>query len=222
MIDSLLSYIAPHHCSGCGETGSLLCDNCKYDIIQEPYTACIACGGGIAVRNGLCGSCGLPYQRAWCVAPRQDQLEQLINRYKFENTKAAYKPLSDLLHLHLPELPSNTYIVPIPTIASHVRQRGYDHTLLIARRFARQRKLLLNTSLKRQTTTMQRGAGKRQRTAQAKQAFRYVGNLDDTAVYLLVDDVMTTGATMKYAAKALRDTGAQNVWAVSISRQTLD
>lgn len=222
MLDTILSVIAPHHCSGCGETGSLLCDNCKYDIIQEPYVSCVACGGGIVVRGGLCGSCNLPYERAWCVAPRQDQLEHLINAFKFENTKEAYKPLADLLDAHLPELPVNTRIVPVPTIPSHVRQRGYDHTLLIARRFGKLRQLAVTTSLRRQTSTMQRGASKRQRATQAKQAFACPTRLDSTATYLLLDDVMTTGATMKYAAKALRDAGAQNVWVVSISRQTLD
>ena len=113
-------------------------------------------------------------------------------------------------------------IVPIPTIPSHIRQRGYDHVLIVARHFAKTRRLPLAAVLQRQTATIQRGAGARQRTEQAKKAYTCTTVLDPDAVYLLVDDVMTTGATMKYAARTLADAGAQNIWVASISRQPLD
>lgn len=222
MIDTLLSYVAPHHCSGCGETGTLLCDNCKYDIISEPYSACVACSKGLAGKQGLCSSCHVPYERAWCAAARHDTLQRLIDSYKFSNAKAAYFPLTSLLHENLPELPSDIIIVPIPTVASHIRQRGYDHALLVARHFAKTRQLTLSPVLQRKSTTMQRGANKRTRTAQAKQAFVCHQQLDTATTYLLIDDVITTGATVKYAAKTLIDAGAGVVWVASISRQPLD
>lgn len=222
MLDNLLSYIAPHHCFGCAETGTLLCENCKYDIIEEPYAACVACGNGLAGRSGLCTDCSVPYERAWCVAPRQDHLQALIDGFKFRNIHAAYRPLAELLSARMPELPVDLRIVPVPTVASHIRQRGYDHTFLIARQLSKIRGLSVDTSLRRRTSTMQRGAGKRQRTAQAKQAFICPHPLKGDVIYLLIDDVVTTGATVKYAAKALRDAGAQAIWVATISRQPLD
>lgn len=222
MIEPLLSIIAPHHCCGCQKIGTLLCDNCKYDIVSEPYDACIACGVAIAGVDGLCGVCRVPYDRAWCVAPRQDHLQRLIGNFKFTNARAAYIPLAGLLDARLPQLPPGTAIVPVPTIASHVRQRGYDHTLLIAKRFANGRGLTVDMSLRRATNTMQRGVGARQRTQQAKRAFACPTDLNPEVTYLLIDDVVTTGATVKYAAKALRDAGAQHVWVATISRQPLD
>ncbi len=222
MLDTLLSYIAPHHCSGCGDSGTLLCDNCKYDIVSDPYGACVACGRGISGRYGFCGSCSPPYDRAWCVAPRLDNVERLLNDYKFNYARAAYHPLAELLHMHLPELPANALVVPVPTVSGHMRQRGYDHTLLIARAFARRRNLTVNTALQRATSTMQRGATARTRTAQAKRAFKVSTPLDSESIYVLLDDVITTGATVKYAAKALKDAGAQYVWVAAICRQPLD
>lgn len=222
MIDTLLAIVAPHHCSGCGDVGSLLCENCKYDIIHEPYSLCVACAEGLAGNSGLCSACKLPYKRAWCVAPRQDQLQRLIDAYKFNNAQAAYKPLVELLDLHLPELPADVAIVPIPTVASHIRQRGYDHVRLIAQQFAKTRGIQLAPALNRQTTTMQRGATAKQRDEQAKKAYGCSVKLDPNKVYLLIDDVITTGATMKYAAKTLRDAGAKKVWVASVSRQPLD
>lgn len=222
MLDTLLSFTAPHHCSGCGLAGTLLCDNCKYDIISEPFSACVACGEGLGGRNGLCGDCKLPYKRAWCVAPRQEHLERLIDSFKFTYARSAYDPLAGLLDSYLPDLPRNVRIVPVPTINSHIRQRGYDHTLLIARRLGRLRKLAVDTSLRRQTSTMQRGVGARKRTEQAKKAFKCPTPADPEAIYLLIDDVITTGATVKYAAQTLIDAGAKTVWVASISRQPLD
>jgi ComF family protein len=222
MIDTILSLVAPHHCSGCSIPGSLLCDNCKYDITSEPFVACVACGKQVALASGLCGNCRVTYQRAWCVADRRDHLQRLIGSYKFTNARAAYRPLADLLHTHLPELPSSTVIVPVPTVSSHIRQRGYDHMLLIARQLGRMRRLTVDTSLHRVTSTKQRAAGARQRTAQAKVAFACHRSLDPSLTYLLIDDVITTGATVKYAAQTLLDAGATTVWVASISRQPID
>ena len=203
-------------------TGTLLCDNCKYDIISEPFAACVACGSGIGGMSGICARCTVPYQRAWCVADRRDQLQRLIGNYKFTNARASYMPLAGLLDARLPQLPTETVIVPVPTVSSHIRERGYDHMLLIARRFGRLRKLPVSTRLQRVTSTKQRAAGRRQRTEQAKVAFICRDQLDPTLTYLLIDDVITTGATVKYAAQALLNAGAQNVWVASISRQPLD
>lgn len=222
MIDALLSYVAPHHCSGCDISGTLLCDNCKYDIISEPFLQCAACGKNTAGRNGLCSQCRVPYARAWCVSARRDQLQRLIGNFKFTNAKSAAAPLAELLHKHLPELPADTIIVPVPTANSHIRQRGYDHMLLVARRLGKLRQLPVDTSLIRVTDTKQRSASARQRDVNAKSAFACPSILDANAHYLLIDDVITTGATVKYATLALQDAGAKTVWVASISRQPLD
>lgn len=223
MIDGLLQIIAPHHCSGCGKIGTLLCQNCKYDIISEPFVLCIACGTALSGKSGICAGCTVPYNRAWCVGQRQEVLERLIDSYKFSNARSGFKPLTGLFDEYLPTMPANVVVVPIPTVNAHIRQRGYDHMALIARCFAKQRKLRIDTSLlTRITTTRQRDAGRRVRTAQAKVAFACNKQLDADAIYLLLDDVVTTGATLKYAAKTLKDNGAQTVWVASISRQTLD
>ena len=222
MFDTVLSYIAPHHCSGCDISGTLLCDNCKYDIISEPFSMCVACGKNSAGRNGLCGHCKVPYSRAWCVSARRDHLQRLIGNYKFTNARSAYIPLAQLLDDYLPDLPADTVIVPVPTANSHVRQRGYDHMLLIAQQLGKLRRMSVDTSLRRVTDTKQRSASAQQRTENAKSAFTCGDTLDHTKNFLLIDDVITTGATVKYASNTLLGAGAETVWVASISRQPLD
>lgn len=219
MIDDILSHIAPHLCCGCGKLGTLLCDDCKYNIMESHFDACIACGG-LAGARGICGDCRVPYSRGWCVGERTGELRKLIDRYKFEYARAAYRPLSDLLLEHIDQLPPATVVVPVPTIASHVRQRGYDHMYLIARRFARKRKLQIQPLVQRATTTKQRDADRLRRIAQAKQAFRVIRKLDQATPYLLIDDITTTGSTLMYAARAMREAGASEVWVATIARAT--
>jgi len=220
MIDRLLAKLAPHHCYGCGKIGSLLCDNCKYDIVSEPYMQCVLCGklGG---ERGVCGQCGVDCTRAWCVGERHDALKQLVDGLKFERVYDAHTVLADLLVDRLPLLPDDLVIVPIPTIAHHIRQRGYDHAQLIARQVARQIDRPLKPLLYRKTISMQRGAGKRLREQQASQAFG-ARAADSTSCYLLIDDVVTTGATLRHAARALKAAGASMVWVAVTSRQPLD
>lgn len=221
MIDQLLAYIAPHHCSGCVKIGTLLCDSCKYDIENETYARCILCGHPAGL-SGLCGNCNVPYDRAWCVGERSGALRQLIDNYKFQHISVAHIPLADALNSRIDQLPVQTIIVPVPTVWAHIRERGYDHTLLLADRIAKHRHLQVKQILTRRTSTKQRDADRNTRLAQAKEAFSTIGTLDSSVPYLLIDDVVTTGATIHYAAKTLREAGARDIWVATIARQPLD
>ncbi len=222
MIDTLLQIVAPHHCSGCDKIGTLLCENCKNDIVHDAYLPCVSCHSTTSVENGLCRHCKNTYRRAWCVGKRHLALERLIDLYKFSYAKQASQPLADLLHETLPELPQDTVIIPVPTTRAHIRQRGYDHIELIARRFSKARHLTYIPCLTRATSTQQKQANIHERTTQAKQAFTCQISLDPETPYLLIDDVMTTGSTLLYAAKKLRQSGAKNISIATISRQVLD
>ena len=211
MIDKLLSYIAPHHCYSCANIGSILCDNCKFYILEEPYEQCIQCD--VPSQYGVCKSCQqkLPYSNAWIVGERKSVLENIIHNYKFRRNVAAVQVSADLLEKRLPYLPENTTIIPVPTITRHIRIRGYDHTRILAEKVAKKRSLKCINSLKRNHNLVQVGTDAKTRRDQAKTAFFITEKLDTTRPYLLIDDVITTGATVKYAAKALRDAGAQEI-----------
>lgn len=222
MLDMLMSLIAPHHCCGCGIGGTVLCEGCKYDIFDDPFVGCVSCGARIAGPSGICKRCSVSYARAWCVADRRSTIQNLIGDYKFNNARNAHRMLAELLNDRLPELPANVVFVPVPTVSSHIRERGYDHMFLIAKRLSRLRNLPIETALQRKTNTKQRDATARERNEQAKEAFQCSQVLDSSKIYLIIDDVITTGATVKYASKALIVSGAKDVWVASISRQPLD
>lgn len=221
MLDTLMSFVAPHYCSGCAKIGTALCDNCKYDITGVTKTACLLCQK-LCGESGVCKDCKKIYQRAWCVGERTGVLQRIIGLYKFERLRSGYRVLGDLLLDRLPELPVGTVIIPIPTVTGHIRERGYDHMMLIAKYVARKRNLTVSVALRRKTNTKQRQATAKQRTAQAKNAFEVSGALNPDTTYLLIDDVVTTGATIKYAGLALKNAGARQIWAAAVARQVLD
>lgn len=181
---------------------------------------CIVCGRPTS-KMWLCSDCVVPYEMAWSVGERSGSLQRLIGLYKFERAKSAYKQLGDLLLSSLPDLPDDTVIVPLPTVPSHIRERGYDHMLLIAKYVASAKGLACQQLLIRQTSTKQRQAGAIKRANQAKTAFAINGQINSDTPYLLVDDVMTTGASIKYATMALKKAGAKHVWVAVIAKQPL-
>lgn len=182
---------------------------------------CLGCSR-LTARGNCCPMCRKMYTDAWCVGSRTEVLERLINQFKFERVRAADAPLADLLAHTIGQLPVGTVVVPVPTIHRHVRERGYDHMRLIAKRLAERRNWRVATFLRRQTQTVQRGASATQRKDQAKKAFSVGAPLDNTVPYLVIDDVMTTGATLQAAVAALRAAGANRVYVAVIARQPLD
>ncbi|MFZ1243332.1 MAG: hypothetical protein WAQ22_04315 [Candidatus Saccharimonas sp.] len=127
--------------------------------------------------------------------------------------------LAEILDETLPILPVETVLVPIPTILTHVRVRGYDHCLLLAKRLGKLRGLHCEQYLIRCKNETQRGTSRHIRQQQAARAFACHHQLSATIPYLIIDDIYTTGATVIYAAKALRAAGARNIWVAVVARQ---
>jgi len=221
MIDKMLAVVAPHLCSGCGKTGTLLCGHCKYDITSEPYSGCVLCERPSF--KGICDFHKMPYQQVWVVDERKDTLQRLIDGFKFQNIKAAAKDLAGLIDERLPVLDASTIIVPIPTAPAHIRERGYDHALLVAQHFADLRKLPLERKLLgRKSMASQKSANKKQRIEQSASAFVLTGTINPQRHYLLIDDIITTGSTIESAAQLLHDAGAVSISVAAIARQPLD
>ena len=214
-----MQIVAPHYCYGCGKIGTLLCENCKYDITEESFSGCIVCAGPAAA--GICTSCRTSYERAWCVGERDGALQRLIDAYKFERVKDADSMLASLLYAALADIPSGIVVTHVPTVQSHIRVRGYDHARNLARQFARMRDLRHADLIERIDSGEQRGLSKKQRLAQAKSAYRCRKPAEGGTTYLLIDDIVTTNASVRYAVQALVDAGAKEVWIAALAGQPL-
>lgn len=220
MLDALFSTVAPHPCCSCVALGSLLCHRCEDNIVNDFFMTCLHCAA--PTPGGVCAHHRLPYLAAWHMGARDGVLRTLIDEYKFRYRREAAGILANIMHRSAPALPDNAIIVPIPTHRTHVRERGFDHALLLAKKFARRRRMPVQQLLRRETSTVQRASTKKVRLQQARHAFSVKGVLDSAPTYVLLDDVVTTGATVNAAARELRQAGAKHVWVFAMCRQPLD
>jgi ComF family protein len=204
LLDKLLGVVAPHECLACGREGSLLCQWCQVEHI-------------LPFENGA----ALPYlDHLWIRTDYGGVAKQLLHRFKFERARAAATTIADALHEVLPLLPRPTLVIPVPTATSRVRERGYDHAALLAKCIAARQHLTYTRAVTRLTQTRQVGATREQRITQLAGAFHVVRpQLMRNTEVLLVDDVLTTGATLTETAKVLRDAGTATVSALVFARK---
>lgn len=215
MLEGLISLLAPHYCINCRRIGSKLCDNCKNNIEFRPLANCVQCGSRLEQQN--CRVCQLPYDYIAACTVREGLVQQLIDDFKFHGARAAAGPLAAMLAEQLAYFPDKVVVTHVPTAAAHVRQRGYDHAALLAKQVARRRRLQYQPLLERQRTARQVGASRQMRQQQAHHLYSSLQSLDKQTTYVLVDDIVTTGATVRYAAQALRAAGATKIAVIAVA-----
>ena len=159
---------------------------------------------------------------------RDGVVGKVAEDYKYQSVRGAGLVLAEILDQKLPVILGETVVVPLPTIRSHVRQRGLDHTLMVAREFARRREFKCEQLLVRRANTVQVGSTATERKQRAAKAYALRAGMKVQAetTYLLYDDVWTTGASMLAANEVLREAGAEKVMmavmAVSRSREEIE
>ncbi len=213
LIEHIFGIIAPSDCLGCGEEGSLLCAWCVEAHIPEEVPRCYRCNR-LTKRDWVCTGCRAkaPFRHLWVRTMHTETARQLVHRMKFLYAGEAADIIGDELAAILPALPPETVIVPVPTITSHVRQRGYDHTRRMTRHIAAQTNLPCHTVLARRGQHRQVGSSRSTRLRKVNDSFRVrQAYLVAGRPVLLIDDVLTTGATAAAAAAALKAAGASRV-----------
>lgn len=216
----MLSTFAPHICSGCSEYGSILCKSCKNDIETEDFGRCVWCLCPTAAMH-QCISCQdkIGVSGAWVVGERTEVVKRILNDYKFESRREVGAVLAELLDTVLPSLPNDTVVTWVPTAPAHVRKRGFDHAALLARTFAKRRRLGARQLLRRHHSQSQHELSRTARETAAQQAFSLRDVPADRPI-LLIDDVLTTGATLRACTELLRDAGVE-VYIAVVGRQPL-
>lgn len=221
--ERLLTKIAPYPCLGCGFLADVLCPRCVNDIVDDMFFACWSCYRPSS--SGVCDFHGTDDLVAfWISGWREGLLKRAIDSYKFSNIRRLALNLSKILDARLPVLPRDTVVVPLPTKNRSIRTRGYDHTFLIAKQLTISRGLQLSNSLvlARKSET-QHFSGKIDRQSQIEGVFAAkIKEEDKNRPHLIVDDIVTTGATMLEAHKTLVTAGVEVVWLAALARQPLD
>jgi ComF family protein len=234
--DALGELVFPWSCPICGEevSGTPFCHSCRRRLLEQAAHAtasvcprCALSAGPYADLRGGCAVCrdrSLGFDAALALGPYTGEIQSLCLRLKHESNAWLAPWLSDLFvearRDALSQLPRDACIVPVPLHWWRHCQRGYNQAQALARGLGQRLNLPVRQPLRRVTATER--LARKGRTARAdamRGAFRsrhYPYLLGRTV--LLVDDVLTTGATCGDAARALKKAGAARVVVAVIAR----
>ena len=209
-------------CAGPGADGLDLCALCRAALPWNQH-ACARCALPLAGPEATCGLCRLappPLHHVHCALHYAFPVDRLLPRLKFHGDLAAGAVLAQLLHWTLDPEQRPQALVPVPLHPRRLRQRGYDQALELARGLARlgAPPVRADALQRLRATQAQTRLDARARRRNLDGAFRVRPGAGLPAHVALVDDVMTTGATLYACTQALHAAGVQRVDAWCVAR----
>ena len=226
----LLDLIFPPRCVSCQRSGQLFCDHCAQDVRPaQPKQSCGGCGcllsSGLAELGAPCPDCLHPLWLIQAAALHVPPLTAAIHALKYAGEGELAPSLTRFLRAAAMRDPWPAIlagldgIVPVPLHENRLSERGYNQSELLADSLAQETSVpVLKGAIARvRETPSQVGLSARDRAENVKDAFRVVSTQVRGRSLLLVDDVSTTGSTMRECAQALRAAGAGRVFGLALA-----
>ena len=231
-----LHFFFPRVCVSCGQdlpfdTKDFLCTSCKAQLQHPGPHTCARCGVELPSGGAHCFACrgskGAAYK---CKLIRSAFVfnapsRALVHALKYQGADYVAPFMGRLMagrYKNLPELGQADLVMPVPLFPRRRRKRGYNQSELLARVFANEALLALDTTslVRMRDTLSQTKLGRKGRLENMIGAFRCMNpNAVKGKTILLIDDVATTGATLEGCAIALREAGAKRVEAYTFARE---
>lgn len=239
MLDAFLDIVLPPVCLACDrgiasdDSARLVCRRCRTLLRAPPPPLCARCGAprlqtGRAVDAASCPECvQWPPEIIWgrCAFLMHPPADRIVHQIKYRGWRVLAPPMAESIVAAIRIgglITSDSIIVPVPTTRTRERERGYNQAELLAREVAEQlhcpcESLLERTSSTSTQTTLQPAA----RGANVAGAFRLRENAEERtskANIIIVDDVLTTGATILECTRTLVGAGAGTIAVLTYAR----
>ncbi len=198
-----------------------LCNGCQ-SLIQEPVNPCVICAKPLNQSNGICGECRSDppsFIKTICAAVYEPPVSLWVQQLKFGARMDRARIMAEALLGPLNSIDNQTPIIPMPLHPKRLKSRGYNQAYEIARIISKKqnRRLFSEVLIRTKHTAMQAELHEKQRSANVRAAFAVNGEIDVNTVIVL-DDVMTTGQTMRSVSKCLLKAGVKEVIGVVFAR----
>ena len=217
-----LDALFPPQCALCGQHGTLLCNGCMSDLPRAAGSRCGRCWVPVA-RKGLCRHCTesepvFASIRAACVMDAGAR--RLAHMLKYDGLTSLAEPMAQLM-VATTERQDVDVVVPVPLHGRRERSRGYNQSAELARHIAAMRGVTFDPRVARRdrdTAPLVKTMSREERRQIMAEAFAARRDGVDGMRVLLIDDVVTTGATLGSCAAALLDAGARSVHCLTWAR----
>ncbi len=218
LIEKIISTISASECMVCKVPGELICAGCWESECPPRRPACFMCNT-LTEHGQTCTRCRARTRLSGVTIPyRLDgHVKEAVYQLKYSGHRDVARLLVSRLATNLPRLPID-YISYVPSTGTSQRRRGYNQAELLAKGLVRATKLPLKPTLLRLRHIDQIGLGRTQRFEAVKDNFIVRGNAEGQTI-LLVDDVLTTGATLSECARVLKEAGAKRVWGMVVAKK---
>lgn len=226
-----LELFFPKNCLGCKQPGTYLCRDCFNKIPLTGNNACFFCEK-ITGKGQICLNCKKEVYLSKVISATEYKnllARELIRAFKYHYVQELSEPLAQLLINQLEisgfEFKNSDFlIVPIPLHRHRLKYRGFNQAELIAEKISGKFNLNIETDIlkrKNLSTPQAKIKDEEKRKLNLQNVFSInpekIGKIKDKII-LLVDDVVTTGATMNEAAKIFKESGAKEIWALTIAK----
>jgi ComF family protein len=209
LLEAFLTALFPDRCAGCARLGELLCPGCRAALAPYPHDI------------GRLPASLADVRVAFVFA---SPLREVVHQFKYRRARRLAQPLGRLMAAHLAARPlAIDAVLPVPLHPARRAERGFNQAEELAREVAHVLELpLLKRGLERTRATEQQAhLDARQRANNVRGAFHWRGAPPPQRL-LIVDDVLTTGATIGACAEALREAGAESVYGLALARSRPD
>lgn len=219
--DELLALLVPPACLACRRpvprAGDALCAACRRTLPWLHGPRCPRCA--LPAPCAPCPAAGAPFDAAWAPLAHSGTARALVAALKFRGGLAAADAMAAHIAAGAPAdlLTAPAVLVPVPSHPRRRRARGFDQAQRLAAALARRTGLEFRVALRRSgAAARQLGSTRRARLKPGR--LTVVASGPAPARTVLVDDVHTTGATLRACAAALRRAGAERVACVTYAR----
>jgi len=229
-LSRLAGLLFPPACTLCVRTLPVgwdepFCSACLNGFLPLPAAHCSRCALPFKAEAGsthLCGRCTRntpPFTAVHTVGLYEQNLRRAVHQFKFNHRIGLDRPLARLLLRQLPADSRFDLIVPVPLHPRRLRERSYNQSLLLAREVGRGLNVPVAINLLHRTrdTEPQRQLSASAREKNIRRAFQLQEQLAGERI-LLIDDVMTTGATVTACSRELLRGGGKEVQAAVVGR----
>ncbi|CBV42055.2 ComF family protein [Halomonas elongata] len=225
-VDDWLRRLLPGRCAFCLAACESTAPWCQACHLALPWNlpACPACAepqpaGSRARRCGRCLQRAPAFDTARVPLRYEGELRGLMQGFKFQASPRAGSLMLALLEDALRDKPCPQALLAVPLHPRRARQRGFDQARWLAERLSARLDIPLVVAQRRRDTPSQRGLDRKRRRGNLRAAFRVETALPPEVA--LLDDVMTTGATLDALARACHQAGAERVEAWAVARTPL-